>query len=284
MSDRPKGLGNSPVRSAPIEVTAGSPTRINPQLALEAEQRLRWQERSAASAKQSALIEKHEGEKLELHRQLQARESEVAQQREEYENHKSQLKTSLAAVRQREAELLQRCEEIASDARKLHSRAATSEADVEALRTSLEAQSKELREVQSYLKTSDEVRVALLQEAEERNKIIEQLKKGIEDLRHEGKHIQDADRAKVETLHSKCESMARMAQEKSKEADVFEERVRRLEESLRAKTLETDHMRTEAAEERRDYQGKLSAATRSSKTHKTALLCVMLSKLDFVSG
>ncbi|CAE8619630.1 unnamed protein product, partial [Polarella glacialis] len=64
-----------------------------------------------------------------------------------------------------------------------------------------------------------------------------------------------------ERLNAQCESLMRQAQERAKEADVFQERSNRLEQQLKVQELEAERSRKDSEERRREVEVRLTKSS-----------------------
>jgi len=228
------------------------------QRSLEGERRQRRASQAEASAERATLQERFRYQEAELQRRVQELETQCEQQRDEHHAKSARLAEQLEEARAREAALLEKNEALARDVRRLLARAEGDAAEILALRARVDALSADLSEAQEALKLSTEVRSGFLRDSQEQADALEKTRAELRELHLVERTGRENSQAQYERLNAQCESLARQAQDRGREVDVLEERCKRLEETLRVKTLDSERAIREADERRRDSEARIA--------------------------
>eukprot|EP00930_Biecheleria_cincta_P038785 TRINITY_DN26658_c0_g1_i1.p1 TRINITY_DN26658_c0_g1~~TRINITY_DN26658_c0_g1_i1.p1 ORF type:complete len:998 (-),score=257.45 TRINITY_DN26658_c0_g1_i1:55-3048(-) len=224
---------------------------------LELERKQRHEERTKNLAERTALQQSFQQQEAELQGRLQSLEAELEHRSDQQRSRASRMEEQLESARHREADLLERNTVMAADLRSLIIRAEADAAEILALKAKVDALSAELKEAECSLHTSDDVRSGLLREVKERDLSLEALRSELKELHLVERSAREHSQVQHERLSAQCESLTRQANERAKEADVFQERSRRLEEQLKSQELEAERSRKEADARRKDIEANL---------------------------
>lgn len=227
---------------------------------LEVERQRRRSDEAAAMAARLALQDRIQHEEENFRHQFRALESEQ-ERRHENLQHECALKTEqISSVRARESKLLESNLSLTADMRKMLQRIDIESAEQLALRSRIDALHAELSEATEALKESDQVRGSLAQKVKDLQDELAQTTRELQELRALERTGREQSHVTYEKLNATCEALTKQLQERGRDADVLEERCKRLEESLRTNCEETNRISQAADESRGSAEAKINQA------------------------
>lgn len=238
------------------------------QQALDAERRRRREDWAA----RAALEESFAKVEADLRKQLDLRQqNDLREQVEDKQAEILRLESQIEGYRAREADLLGRSEAVTADARGMLSRAEVDAAELFASRAKVDALQAEVADAQDLLRTSDQIREGLLREATLRQHELEHARKELRELHGVERAGRETAAAQYDRLNAQCESLTRQLQERQREADVLDERCKRLDEALRVKTVESERALEDADARRKSTESKVDKALEDGSALKEEL-------------
>mmetsp|Transcript_50430 Transcript_50430/g.117710 ORF Transcript_50430/g.117710 Transcript_50430/m.117710 type:complete len:877 (-) Transcript_50430:29-2659(-) len=235
---------------------------------LEAERRHRRELQVQAAAEKSALQQQYQQQEADLRSRLQEQEAEFGQQKESFSAKQARLTEQLQEARLQQAVLSEKHDVQAADLSSLLSKVDSDKVEISAMRSRVETLTVKLQEAQSMLLTSDNIQKSLLQELEEKDALLEARGKELREAQNSERIAREQGQARFERLTTECESLSRQLQSKERDADVLDERCKRIEQASAAKEVQFEQSLKAVHERCKNLEQQLGRAEEECHGYK----------------